>query len=62
MNYRWSFMGIGVIIFGFYIYFIYKMPFSWLILVFGFIFFLIGFMIKRHDKYAEGKLPLKSRI
>ncbi len=53
MNYRWMLMGTGLIIIGFYFHFLYHIPFSWVISLFGFIWFFFGYVIKRHDWYAD---------
>jgi hypothetical protein len=46
-------MGINTIIIGFYIYLLFKIPFSWLISVAGVIFVFFGYVIKKHDWYAD---------
>lgn len=53
MNYRWMLMGTGLIIIGFYLHFLYNMPFSWVASVVGFIWVFFGYAIKRHDWYAD---------
>jgi len=53
MNFRWVFMGISIMILGLYIYLIFNIPFSWLISIMGFVLFFFGYVIKRHDWYAD---------
>lgn len=66
MNYRWVFMGLGLVVLGLFICLLYKSPVSWfvggVVSVSGLILFFFGYVIKRHDRYAEGRLPLKSRL
>ncbi len=52
MNYRWILMSFGVIFIGLYLYFLYKIPFTWIISILGLVWFVFGFVIKKHDTYS----------
>ncbi len=49
MNYRWMLMGIGIILIGLFLTLLYKIPFSWVISILGFILFFFGYAIKGAD-------------
>jgi|GEM_PF-1888283 len=62
MNYRWMIIGASVTSLGLYLYLLYKIPFSWFVSLLGLLLFFFGFAVKKHDRYAEGRAPLKSTI
>ncbi len=52
MNYRWMIIGFLVVVLGLFLYFLYKIPLSWVVSVPGVFLFLMGFFVKQRDLYA----------
>ena len=51
MNYRWLFISASIFLLGLFLFFIYKVSFSWILSIFGLIGFLFA-ITKEHDWYA----------
>lgn len=53
MNFHWMFIGLSTVLLGLHVFFLFRIPYTWLVSVFGLLLFYFGYAIKRESWYYD---------